>query len=196
MVVYLHRFVSFWFHCFSQVPLRGWFKGADTVCLLDFLESSIGQMLDSLDETIRPVFLEIHAAISAANAFMRCIYNAALWLTEAERDFLLRSGGRCVNSFQKCATRAYAEKNTRWKFMPKYHCFGELLFSLRREKNKGQPSINPLMFCTQQDEDFVGKVSFLSRTVSVRTVHARTLDRYLVALASKWWCINTPNGPI
>ena len=166
--------------------LRGWFKGADTVCLLDFLDWRLGGMLETLDESTRPIFLEIHSAISAANAFMRCIYNAALWLTEFERSFLLKSGSRCINSFQKCATSAYNRGDTRFKYMPKFHCFGEILFSLEMEKRKKLPSCNPLTFATQQDEDFVGKIAFLSRTVAVKTVHARTLGRYLVALASKW----------
>ena len=67
------------------VCLRGWFKGADTVCLLDFLESFIGSQLDAMDDTLKPIFLESHATISAANAFMRCIYSAALWLSNDER---------------------------------------------------------------------------------------------------------------
>ena len=168
------------------VCLRGWFKGADTVCLLDFLESFIGSQLDAMDDTLKPIFLESHATISAANAFMRCIYSAALWLSNDERKTLLRSGYRCVNSFQKCAQRAYIMGVTRWKLMPKYHSFGEILFELEVQKRKSIPSINPLCWCTQQDEDFVGRIANMSRSVSIRTVHSRTIGRYLVALASKW----------
>ena len=100
---------------------------------------------------------------------------------------LLRSGYRCVNSFQKCAQRAYIMGVTRWKLMPKYHSFGEILFELEVRKRKSIPSINPLCWCTQQDEDFVGRIANMSRSVSIRTVHSRTIGRYLVALASKWW---------
>jgi hypothetical protein len=62
--------------------------------------------------------------ISAANAFMKCLYRAGLWLSHGERDFLLKAGSRCVNLFSKCALRAYNANCTRWKFMPKFHLFG------------------------------------------------------------------------
>ena len=44
----------------------------------------------------------------------------------------------------------------------------------------------PLAFGTQIDEDFVGRLATISRMVSVRTVHTRTLGRYQVALAARW----------
>lgn len=166
--------------------LRGWFKGADTVCILDFLESWIGNHLDTMDEPSKAYFLDIYGTIQASNAFMRCIYGAALWLSDAERNMLLKMGSKLINSFHRCAKHAYNSEVTRWKYMPKFHSFGEILFSLERQKRKAQPSLNPLTFCTQQDEDFIGRVSIASRHVSVRTVHSRTLTRYLVALVSKW----------
>ena len=87
-----------------------------------------------MSESSKPVFLEIHATISAANAFMKCLYRAGLWLSHGERDFLLKAGSRCVNLFSKCALRAYNANCTRWKFMPKFHLFGQWLFTLERQK--------------------------------------------------------------
>ena len=139
-----------------------------------------------MSESSKPVFLEIHATISAANAFMKCLYRAGLWLSHGERDFLLKAGSRCVNFFSKCALRAYNANCTRWKFMPKFHLFGEWLFTWEMQKRLGLPSPNILMFSCQMDEDYVGKISAISRTVSLRTVHTRTLSRYLIALVANW----------
>ena len=159
------------------------------MCILEYLESRIGKDLPTMDELTMPLFVEIHGAISAANGFMRCLYHGALWLSEKERKFLLKVGGRCANSFQRCAQRAYNMGVTRWKFMPKYHIFGELLFSLEKQRRLGLPSPNPLTFSCQMDEDYVGKISLISRRVSLRTIHSRTLTRYLVALVANWGVI-------
>lgn len=51
----------------------------------------------------------------------------------------------------------------------------------------GKPVPNPLTYSCQMDEDLVGRVSAFSRVVSSRTIHERTLSRYQVALAGKWW---------
>ncbi|CAL1151623.1 unnamed protein product, partial [Cladocopium goreaui] len=170
----------------SDYPTAGWFKGADTVCILEFLESRIGGDLIAMSESRKPIFLEIHATISAANAFMRCMYRAGLWLSHEERDFLLKAGTRCVNSFLRCALRAFNASATRWKFMPKFHLFGEWLFTMEKQKRLGLPSPNLLMFSCQMDEDYVGRIGSISRTVSLRTVHTRTLTRYLIALVANW----------
>ena len=157
------------------------------MCILAFLESRIAESLADLDDSAKSLFSEIYEMIAAANSFMRCIYHSALWLTSDERDHLLISGHKCVNYFHKCAQRAFDAHVTRWKYMPKIHLFGEILFFLERDKRRNIPSLNPLSFCTQQDEDFVGRIAVLSRAVSVRTVHSRTIGRYLVSLASSWW---------
>ena len=47
-------------------------------------------------------------------------------------------------------------------------------------------SINPLVWATQCDEDFVGRVAALSRKVSSRTLHKKTIERYLISLAAAW----------
>jgi len=165
---------------------RNWFKGADTVCILAFLDSRIEVALGNMAGSTKQYFHDIWSMIRAANSFMSCIYNGALWLSAGERDHLLKSGGILVNLYPKCAQRAFDMKHTRWKFMPKFHLFGEILFRYEKEKRSNLPSMNVLAFCTQQDEDFVGRVSVMSRNVSVRTVHSRTLGRYLVSLASQW----------
>ncbi len=133
-----------------------------------------------------PFFQDMHDCICAANQFMRCVYHGALWITDAERDYMLEAGYRCINKFHKLASKSFELGVTRFKYQPKFHMYGELLYTLSFEKRSRLPSLNPLAFCTQQDEDFVGKIANFSRAVSVRTVHVRTLNRYQIALAAKW----------
>ena len=51
-------------------------------------------------------------------------------------------------------------------------------FRLERERRGDLPSMNPLASGTQIDEDFIGRVCAISRTVSGRKLHTRTLRKY------------------
>ena len=170
----------------ARVLPRNWFKGADTASLLRFLEHRIGNALKKLKGTTLSFFSDMLAAIAAANAFMRCLYSSALFLFQTERDELLSSGHACINAFHRLANKAFEMNLTRWKYNPKLHMLGEVLYELEYQRRKHLPSMSPLSWITQQDEDFVGRVSAFSRSVSIRTVHTRTLGRYLIALGARW----------
>ena len=165
---------------------RNWFKGQDTVTLLAFLEHKLHATMDDLDGESRPLFTETLAAIQAANKFMSTMYHGALWLTDTERLVLLTEGHKCALAMRKCADIAYRLSTPRFKYQPKLHMLGEMLFVLEGDRRCGRASFNPINFSTQMDEDFVGQIAQHSRRVSVRTVHERTLTRYQVALAQKW----------
>ena len=165
---------------------RNWFKGQDTVSLLRFLEERIEMEIPNIDAESKQYFKAMHSTLAAANSFLSCMYQAALFLKPAERDLLLDSGHTCAIASRDCAQRAFAWGITRWKFQPKLHFFGEILHPLEVQQRENRPSINPLAWGTQADEDFVGTVSTFSRMVSIRTVHERTIQRYQVGLAMRW----------
>ena len=173
--------------CLPCLHLRGWFKGADTVSLLRFLEHRLAALVEEVEPDATNFFTDILSSVASANRFMTCVYHTALWLSREERNQLLEAGYACVKAYQKCATHAYNLNLTRYRYFPKLHMFGEILFGLEQERRLGQDSLSPLAFCTQLDEDFIGKIAFLSRSVSVRTVHSRTLSHYKIALAQRWF---------
>ena len=164
---------------------RNWFKGADTTSLLIFLEKILPEKTADLsDEGAKQLFHWCLAAISSANIFLKVLYHASLWLTVEERRTLIRSGCECIDAFLQCAEHSYHAGLTRFKLQPKLHMFGEIVFGLQDQEKFSKPSINPLAWATQQDEDFVGRICTFSRTVSIRAIHRRTLGRYQVALAA------------
>ena len=136
------------------------------------------------DATAKRLFQRCLEAISGANVFMKVLYHSALWLTSDERHTLIKSGHQCIASFLKCANLCYGEGLTRFKLQPKLHMFGELVYEMEHQERQHVRSLNPLTWATQQDEDFVGRICTYSRTVSIRTIHSRTLTRYQVALAA------------
>lgn len=166
---------------------RSWFKGADTTSLLIYLEHKLEDALPLIDDNdVRRYFALIHAAVCSANAFLRVFYHSNLWLANREADVAIAEGQQCLDTFQKLASTAFDWGLTRWKIQPKYHMVGEILFDMRSCREAGLPVLNPLCWSTQQDEDFVGRVSAISRHVDARTIHERTISRYQLALASRW----------
>lgn len=171
----------------KKFDLRNWFKGNDTVSLLQFLEKVLPKKCADLalaDDETKTLFHQILVAVKAANHFMRTMYHAALWLSVAERRTLIESGHRFIKAFKKCAEICYWNDLTRFKYQPKKHMFGEVLYEMEFQERHDLPSPNPLCWSTQQDEDFVGRICTFSKSVSIRTIHERTLGRYQVALAA------------
>ena len=131
-------------------------------------------------------FSEIVRLLAFANAFMHLCYNCGLWLTKKQRDGLICNLQGFLDTFASLAQRSFDCGMCRWKIQPKYHMCGEMLFTLLHDKAQGAQSMNPVAYATQVDEDFVGRVSTFSRTVSSRTLPTRTLQKYLLALKASW----------
>ena len=69
--------------------------------------------------------------------------------------------------------------------MPKHHSLHHILLELLDGSKRG-PVINGLCWSVQQDEDFIGRGSRLSRHVSAARCSERTVDRYLMSAYSKF----------
>ena len=122
--------------------------------------------LVNVDDEVRPYFASMHDAVSSANKFMRTLFHSGLWLTRDESREVIAAGRKCLQSYQACAETAFDRGLTRFKFQPKYHMLGEILYDMYARRTAGHPVINPLSFSTQLDEDLVGRVSAFSRVVS------------------------------
>lgn len=154
--------------------------------MLIYLEKKLGDELPNIPSKDRPYFQHMYGAACSANRFMRAIYHSAFWLSNEEQVEIISQGRKCMSDFMQCAECAFKQNLTRWKLQTKFHSLGEIIYELETRQAAGHPNVNPLVWCNQQDEDFVGRVSGYSRHVSIRTIHERTISRFQIALASKW----------
>ena len=168
------------------VTSRSWFKGNDTRSLTKYLEQKLKHSLDELSGDTLGYFTEIVRLLCHGNKFMHILYSARLWLTSRQRDNAITSGDKFVASFLRLAQAAYEHDQCRWKLQTKFHMLGELIFSLKWDRARGANSINPLSYATQIDEDFIGRISTASRFVSCRTLHEKTIERFLLKLKACW----------
>ena len=128
----------------------------------------------------------IVVALKNANLFMRTLLHSGLFLLESERNTAIVAGNKVMSCFKRLAGMAYVQQLTRWKLQPKFHYMAEVVYAMESERQEDLPSLNPLSTATQLDEDFVGRVAGASRTVSSRSTHIRTIERFLLELRLKW----------
>ena len=170
---------------FFQI-LRSWYKGNDTTTLCEYLAWKMQNVIPTLETDALPYFLEMAKLFNSANAFMRILYNANLWLSRKELKEAIANCEGLLVSFETLAQMAFDSDICRFKLQPKFHLVGELLYFMKLDQLHNRPNLNVLAFATQMDEDFVGRIAHLSRYVSSRSLHEKTLRRYLLALKSSW----------
>ena len=129
----------------------------------------------------------IYAGMLAVNRFMRRVYSLPLWLKPQDAAELASNGLLFLRAHNAAARSSLAAGRPRFKVMPKYHLFCHLIYYLQRSSERNVDCLNILCFSCQLDEDFIGRVASQSRNVSIRTVHERTIQRYLLNLALRWW---------
>ena len=130
----------------------------------------------------------IHGALKSANSMLRLIYSHGLWLQRQDAKACATLGLQFASHYLQAAHEALALSRTRFKLSPKYHAFQHIIQYLMDELEI-QDAVyiqSPLQWSTQQDEDFVGRVSQLSCAVSSRTVHRQCMARYGANLWEHW----------
>ena len=64
---------------------------------------------------------------------------------------------------------------------PKFHCLKHLAYQLRKEIMSGKRfCLSPLAYNCEGNEDHVGRVCKLGRSVSTRTISKRVIERYFL----------------
>lgn len=87
-----------------------------------------------------------------------------------------------LRSYAKLAEICLREGACLYNMQPKLHYFKHILLTLDWQiEMEHERILNPVADVTYMDEDYIGRVSRLSRRVHQSQVHKRTLERVLVA---------------
>ena len=171
---------------FPFIPLRRWFKGADTTLLALYLETFYAKILADCSEEVENVLTVIYDGLVAVNRFMTASYHEALWVKSHRASEISVQGMAFMEWFNEAAMEALRQEVPRFKLMPKFHFFAHLVHSMKNAATRNVDSLNCLAFSCQVDEDFVGRIAVQSRHVSIRSVHDRTVQRYCLNLGLRW----------
>jgi hypothetical protein len=86
-----------------------------------------------------------------------------------------------LRSYMKLAKICLDERLPLFNILHKHHYFHHEVYRMQEALAEGKLVLNPTCFSCSLDEDFVGRLSRLSRRVNIRQLELRTLQRYLVA---------------
>ena len=170
----------------QKYPVGGWTKGQDSVILMKFIPYLMETIASEVIQD-KP-FRYIYAGTRAMNQCMQLLYAEGVWMRPAVALEAARNGYNFLNAYSKLVTFTLEEgKRMMYNLVPKLHYWHHIVDELWRISQipNGPRPLNPVVHSTSQDEDFIGRISRLSRRVKPTHVHRNVIRRYKAALASK-----------
>ena len=164
----------------TQYPTAGWHNGDLTTSLVLWIEARF-QSEQWADEMLK---LTGEAAV-AINSFFRRLYSSGAWLSSTEALEIGELGLQFLRRYNRLAVLAHQQYKRLFVVMPKAHCLHHICLGMLEESRVGD-SLSPLVHSVQQDEDFIGRSSRLSRHVSNKTCGQRFMERFLLAAYAKY----------
>ena len=163
----------------SKYPTGHWSKASDTPVLVQFIYWILQQ---HPAEVARSRMLQVMSSASeAVGIFMRELLQAPLWLSPEQAQRAGEASLHFLQCYAKLVEIFYQKGECKFNLVPKLHNMHHLSLGLLHSASKGKRATNPLSYCCFQDEDFIGRVSRLSRRISPKLLVRRTMERYLIA---------------
>ena len=157
-------------------------KGSDSVLCLMWLEFFLELKLPHLQDP--HVIGKLRAMLETIRGglhFVGIHHSHPLFIGPYCAELLLSSGMRFLRGYAYLAALSIREGQKLYSLRPKLHYFHHTLEDLRDQLAAGHEQIlNPIYAGCEANEDFIGRLSRLSRKVSPKITGQRTIDRYLV----------------
>ena len=157
-------------------------KGSDSVLCLMWLDFFIdlklpGQQDPHVASKLRAMLETIRGGLH----FVGVHHSHPLFMGRYCSELLLSSGMRFLRGYGYLASLSIREGQRLYSLRPKLHYFHHTLEDIREQIAAGHPYIlNPIYAGCEANEDYIGRLSRLSRKVSPKIAGQRTIDRYLV----------------
>lgn len=128
------------------------------------------------------------AGTRALGDFMRGLYHNDLWIESENAQNIAASGLYFIRAYMYMAKVSMEERKPRFGLYPKLHFLHEVVMGLQLQAEIPQVRwvYNPIAESCAQDEDFIGRVAFVTRCVSPRLTALRSLERYAVHIRMLW----------
>lgn len=181
----------------------GRFKGSDCMLMIRWLakviqkgvlmkETNQRQGVSLLDRPLeawhKPFLQNILLGSTASVEFFRILHTQGVWLSrETSRNLALHCYN-FTNSYSGLARLCHGQGLRRFTLEPSLHYFHHYAVDVTaRLQAQDSHILSPNQDNCEMDEDFVGRISRLSRAVHASTTTQRTLQRYLI----KVWFVLT-----
>ena len=115
------------------------------------------------------------------NVFLAVLYGEGFWIPALRGQRLGEMLRKFLLLYQKSACEAVRRGLNRFPLVPKGHMLAHCAEQMVWEGSRGRWVMNPLSMANQQQEDYIGRPSRLSRRVHASTLHVRVAQRSLLA---------------
>ena len=99
---------------------------------------------------------------------------------------VVNAGMSFMRGYSKLAALAHGAGRPLFVYKPKIHYYHHILLWMHERGVAGKPAVNPLAWSCAMAEDFIGRISLISRRVSALSNEKRTIQRYLLAAYAAW----------
>lgn len=146
-------------------------KACDTALVLGWLEEFLGTIECARNDLLQG----LKVAVVSSNAFFRNMRACGLWVTEPHRAVVLAAAKSMCEAYGYLASKCFTMRMKLFRLRPKIHFQQHITMLL----NLGDVGFSALNFSCWSDEDYIGRVSRLSRTCHPRTMALRCLEKAL-----------------
>ena len=160
-----------------------WHKGALTTNLCHW----VVQLLADIPQDDAGFLNKCTEATTSLNLMFSCFYRSSFWLSREECLYTSQKGLHFLRVYAYLAGKQYElNRSSLFPLYPKLHFMHHCMLKLQSDAHGIGFSQNPISTVCQMDEDAIGRVSRLSRKVSIRATMQRTMERYVVACYTAW----------
>lgn len=168
----------------ATYPMGHWSKGADTTFFMKFAQNLMEKQLQQRPELANDSLVKTMVRACKAIGFvLHTMFHAGFWFTPQEAEGVISAGHEFGLCYVKLAEICLQRGLCLFKLKPKLHMLCHFFHTSMLQFRRNQDAVvNFLAYSTFQCEDFVGRVSRLSRRVSPKVHGDKIYNRYLVAL--------------
>lgn len=161
-------------------------KGYDATLALMWLEFFLRCCLLDLKGDHKALLTCMLQLCQGTLNFIGIMHSHDMWLPRSCADFMMKCGLQSLRAYAYCARQCIDMKLRLFCMRPKFHSWAHTVYELREKVQAGHEHVlNPAIYNCEQNEDFIGRISRISRHVSTRLTTYRTLQRYGVGFRGR-----------
>lgn len=160
-------------------------KGSDTVLCLKWLSFVLKCELDVPTVQGHSKLLSQMLQVVEACLGINLTYHHGLWMNRSCARLLYTHCMTLLRGYSLLGEKALALRIRAFIQRPKGHALHHVAVDLKRQLQSGLPLVlSPQIYSCDISEDFLGRISRLSRRVGFRQVHKRVITRYFLKVCA------------
>ena len=124
--------------------------------------------------------------MASLNEALSIIWSTDVWMTKQQASRAGNLGLYFLRAYLRLGELAMQERLPRYPIFPKHHMLYHCFFYLASSASQFDNVYNVVCEACSQDEDFIGKVSRVSRRSGTRAIIKGAIRRYLVCCGTVW----------